>query len=290
MKTRTGGYPIGFRRSRAEWQSDIGQLIDWAKENELEVIDIGGPNAVETGKAIQDAGLNVGSVDLIASRNMITKDASKRAAAIEENSKHIEACAALGRVNHFLVMLPEDPMAPRSENFALMLEAYVELVPVLKANNARIAIEGWPGPGALCCTPEACRELFKEIPSPVMGINYDPSHFIRQDIDHIRFLNEFIDRIYHVHGKDTEMLYDDYYEFGREQPATFAETLPFSGYTWRYTIPGHGIARWNDIFAILQESKYDGLVSIELEDRNFHGAPEAEKMGIVKGAQFLTGC
>ncbi len=290
MKTRTGSYPIGFRRGRAEWQSDIGKLIDWAKENELEVIDIGGDKALETGKAVQDAGLNIGSVDLVASRNMITKDADKRAAAIETNSKHIETCAALGNMNYFLVMLPEDPTAGRSENFALMMEAYIELVPVLKANNARIVIEGWPGPGALCCTPEGCREFFREIPSPVMGINYDPSHLIRQDIDHIHFLNEFVARVYHVHGKDTEMQVDEYYEFGREQPATFAQTLPYSGHTWRYTIPGHGIARWNDIFTILKENEYSGFVSIELEDRNFYGNPEIEQMGIVKGAQFLTGC
>ncbi len=163
-------------------------------------------------------------------------------------------------------------------------------MPVLEEASARIVIEGWPGPGALCCTPESCRELFKEIPSEVMGLNYDPSHLIRMDIDHMRFLREFVDRVYHVHGKDTELLVDDYYEFGTEQPATFAKTLPYSGHTWRYTIPGHGISRWNDIFAILEENRYAGCVSIELEDRNFHGTPEAEQMGILQGARFLTGC
>ena len=123
-----------------------------------------------------------------------------------------------------------------------------------------------------------------------MGLNYDPSHLIRMDIDHVRFLREFVDRVYHVHGKDTELLVDSYYEFGREQPATFSKTLPYSGYTWRYTIPGHGVARWNDILPILQESGYQGCVSIELEDRNFHGTAEAEQMGILQGARFLTGC
>ena len=106
----------------------------------------------------------------------------------------------------------------------------------------------------------------------------------------MRFLREFVDRVYHVHGKGTQMMVDDYYEFGREQLATFAETEPYSGYTWRYTIPGHGIARWTDIFQTLEDNNYAGCVSIELEDRNFYGTPEAEKTGILMGATFLTGC
>lgn len=46
-----------------------------------------------------------------------------------------------------------------------MVESFGELVPVLEANDARLVIEGWPGPGALCCTPEGYRAAFKELPS-----------------------------------------------------------------------------------------------------------------------------
>jgi hypothetical protein len=31
------------------------------------------------------------------------------------------------------------------------------------------------------------------------------------------------------------------------------------------------------------------MLSIELEDANFHGTPEAEQRGFILGAQFLTG-
>jgi sugar phosphate isomerase/epimerase len=60
--------------------------------------------------------------------------------------------------------------------------------------------------------------------------------------------------------------------------------------TWRYTIPGHGVAHWVEIFRILQEKGYQGVVSIELEDANFHREADAEKLGILQGARFLTGC
>ena len=39
-----------------------------------------------------------------------------------------------------------------------------------------------------------------------MSANFDPSHLIRMGIDPLRFLEEFIDSVYHVHGKDTEIL------------------------------------------------------------------------------------
>ncbi len=289
MKTRTGNYPIGFRRGGGAWQNDLPALLEWATTNELEVIDLRS-DADTTGKMAIDAGLRIGSVDAPDNKGMISKDAGRRKAAIERNAELVRTCAALGSMNYFLVMLPEDPALPRAENFAYMVESFGEFAPVLEQSNAKLVIEGWPGPGALCCTPEGYRAFFKEVPSPTMGVNYDPSHLIRMNIDHLRFLREFGDRVFHVHGKDTELLDDQLYEYGSEQPPTFGKPQPFAGMTWRYTIPGHGISHWGAIFRILQEKQYQGAVSIELEDANFHRDPDAEKLGILQGARFLTGC
>jgi sugar phosphate isomerase/epimerase len=93
-----------------------------------------------------------------------------------------------------------------------------------------------------------------------------------------------------VHGKDTETLTENLYEYGHEQPATFAERIPYGGYAWRYTIPGHGVVRWTETFRILKANGYTGCVSIELEDANFYREAEAEKLGILQGARFLEGC
>ncbi len=289
MKTRTGQFPIGFRRGGGAWQEDLAALAQWAKQNELEVIDLR-PDGDTTGQIVLDAGLRIGSVDMPDNKGMIAKDRGRRAEAIARNSEYIRACAAFGAVNHFLVMLPEDPALPRAENFGYMVESFGELAPVMEQHNAKLVIEGWPGPGALCCTPEGYRAFFQQVSSPAMGINYDPSHLIRMRIDPLRFLREFGERVYHVHGKDTMILDENLYEYGTEQPATFAKPRPFSGMTWRYTIPGHGVARWTEIFSLLQESGYQGAVSIELEDANFHKEADAEKLGILQGARFLTGC
>jgi len=289
MKTRTGKFPIGFRRGGGEWRNDLSALIAWARQNGLEAIDLG-RDGDTTARAVIDAGLRVGTVDLLEWQGMISPDKGKRAEAVAKNAEYVRACAACGPINHFIVMLPEKPELPRAENFGYMVESFSQLVPVLEECRARIAVEGWPGPGALCCTPEGYRALFKEIPSPAMAINYDPSHLIRMNIDPLRFLNEFASRVVHVHGKDTQLLTENLYEYGSEQPPTFARPVPFGGMVWRYTIPGHGVMRWTDAFRILEANGYAGCVCIELEDANFFREEAAERLGFIQGARFLEGC
>ncbi|MBA3871041.1 MAG: sugar phosphate isomerase/epimerase [Anaerolineae bacterium] len=289
MKTRTGSFPIGVRRGWSDWQKDLSGMIAWAKESGLEVVDIGRDTEI-AGQQLVDAGLRIGSVDLLEWEGMISADKGKRADAVAKNSEYIKSCAAYGSMNHFLVMLPENKDLPRSENFGYLVDSFNQLAPALEQNNARIIVEGWPGPGALCCTPEGYRAFLKECPSKAMGVNYDPSHLIRMGIDPIRFLKEFVGQVYHVHGKDTELFADNLYEYGHEQPPTFAKEMGFGSMAWRYTIPGHGVTSWTQVFSILKEAGYKGCVSIELEDMNFNGSEAGEKQGILAGAKFLEGC
>lgn len=289
MKTRTGNFAIGFRRGRTPWQTDLGGLLAWAKANDLTVIDLGKDGDETVGPAVA-AGMEVGSVDLPEWQGMLSADEGVRDDAIARNADYIRACAAYGSMNHFIVMLPEDPSLPRIETFGFMVESFSELTPVFEENDARLVIEGWPGPGAQCCTPETFRAFFKECASPAMGINYDPSHLMRMGIDPLRFLEEFGDRVYHIHGKDVEFLSENLYEYGHEQPATFARKFGFGAWAWRYTIPGHGVMRWGKALQILKDIGYAGSICIELEDANFNGSTEGEQMGILQGAEFLRGC
>jgi len=289
-KTRTGGFPIGFRRGWSDWQKDLGAVTAFAKQEGFAAVDVGNDGPV-AGKGVKDAGLLVGSVDLKDWGGMISPDAGKRKAAIEANGAYVKAVAdAIGPANHFVVMLPEKPELPRAENFGYMVESWKALAPVFEAAKARLVIEGWPGPGALCCTPEGYRAFFSAVPSPAMGVNFDPSHLIRMGIDPVRFLREFAPRVGHVHGKDTILFPEALQEFGHEQPATFAKGHGFGGHAWRYTIPGHGSFDWVQGLAILAGAGYRGAVCIELEDENFNGATDTERRGLVLGRSFLEGC
>jgi sugar phosphate isomerase/epimerase len=288
MKTRTGNFPIGFiRGGLGRDVQDIETIIAWMKENGLEVIDGTAPEQV---KAFQAAGFRIGTLGLQGGRGLISADKAKRADAVAICAEYIRANADLGPMNYMVVMAPEDPNLQRSENFGYMVESYGELVPALEESRARISIEGYPAPGALCCTPETLRALFKEIPSKAMGINFDASHLVRMGIDHLKFLREFGERVVHMHGKDTELITENFYEFGLEQPPTFARRIPYGSICWRYTIPGHGVVRFTEVFRILQSAGYAGCVSIELEDANYTSSSEERKLGILQGARFLTGC
>ncbi len=290
LKTRTGGFPIGFRRGWSDWQRDLPAVLRWAKENRFGVVDLGN----DADKLLPDlakAGLQAGSVDLPAWKELISPDAAQRRKGVEQAATYIQACAkAAGPLNYFVVMLPEKPGLGRAENFAFMVESYRALAPVLEEAGGKIVIEGWPGPGALCCTPETLRAFFRDVPSPAMGINFDPSHLIRMNIDPIRFLREFAGRVFHVHGKDTERFPENVYECGSEQPPAFLKGHGFGGATWRYTIPGHGETRWTEAFRILEGAGYRGAVSIELEDENFNGTEAGEKLALALGRDYLAGC
>ena len=285
LKTQTGNFPLGIRRGGG-WQSDLPALLEWAKSNEIGVIDIG-RNTDEIAQ-VQDAGLQVGSVDLLEWQPMFSSDAAKRRDSVAKNADYVAKACAAGAKKFFLVVLPEDAAKPRSENFGYAVESFNALAPALEAAGGQLVIEGWPGPGALCCTPESYRATFKECASPSIGINYDPSHLLRMGIDPLRFLKEFAARVGHVHGKDTEIVADDLYEYGTEQPATFKKSPAFGAAAWRYTIPGAGGTDWSEVFGILQANDYAGAVCIELEDKDYNGNEDGEKRGFISGAQYLS--
>jgi sugar phosphate isomerase/epimerase len=288
-RTRTGGFAVGFRRGRSEWQKDLGALLDWARAEGFAAVDLGRDGDTTARNAVA-AGFRVGSVDLAEWQGMLSPDKGRRAEAIARNAEYIGACAACGPLNHLVVMLPERPDLARATNFGFMVESFSELAAALERHRAHLAIEGCPGPGALCCTPEGYRAFFRECRSEAVGINYDPSHLVRMGIDPLRFLREFAGRVRHLHGKDTRLSAERLYELGTEQPPTFAKPFGFGGGHWRYTIPGRGSVCWGEVFTILKAHGYEGCVSVELEDQDFNGAEETEKLGLSLGRQYLEGC
>ena len=288
MKTATGNFPLGWRRRNYVWEQDLDDVIAWAQEHDLEVIDLGRDGDTSAQQVIS-AGLKVGSVDMLFREDMMSANADKRKHAIAKNADYIQACAEAGAKNFFIVMLPEDKDLPRAENFGYMVESFAELAPTFEANDAHLVIEGWPGPGSLVCTPETFRAFFEQVDSPNMGVNYDPSHLVRMGIDPIRFLNEFVDRVFHVHGKDCMIIQENLYQYGNLQESAFGTPFKYGGMNWRYTIPGHGVSDWNIILNTLVEKNYNGCISIELEDHFYDDTEELQKLGILQGVRFLAG-
>jgi len=290
MPTRTGNFAIGFRRSWSQWQKDLPAAAKWAKQNGFDAIDLGRADAADV-RTLKDVGLGLGSVDLLQFGEIATPDAGKRKAILAENLAYIKEAAALG-AKIFFTIVGADQTKKRSENYKLAVESFSPIAEAVAAVGGKIAIEGWPGGtphlALLCTTPETYRAFLKDIPKG-MAINFDPSHLIRLGVDHIRFVKEFAPHIVHVHGKDTELFPEAIYELGLYQPSAFENGHGFGEYAWRYTIPGHGIARWPEIFKTLKSAGYNGIVSVELEDENFNGTEAGEKDGLIHSAAFLRG-
>ncbi len=283
-------FPIGVRRGWSDWQRNLSPFLGWLKSSGFDAVDLMNVSPEDLG-AVKSAGLRVGSVDLLDFGKIMSSDAGVRRDVINRNVEYVKRISDAGAKTFFTCILPGDPSKPRSENYAFAIGCFTPIAQAAEQSGAKIAVEGWPGSAphyaSLCCTPETMRAFIRDLPSGSVGVNYDPSHLIRLGVDHVRFLREFLPHVHHVHAKDTELLPEAAYEFGRQQSATFAKPHDFGEFTWRYTIPGHGEARWPEIFRVLHEGGYRGAVSVELEDMNFNGREESEKTALLTSLMFL---
>jgi len=289
MRTRTGGFRIGFRAGGTDWQKDLAGLAAWAREVGFELIDLG-PVSVADVKTVKAAGVDVVSVDVHDWPALLSEDAGKRKSAVAENAAYFKEMAATGVKVFFAVVIPENPQKSGKENLDLAVQSYGELAGVAERLGAMIVLEGWPGGHPypnLCCNPETYRAMLEAVPSKGLGINFDPSHLIRMGIDHTRFIDEFAGRVGHVHGKDTEILTDNLYEVGLNQPSVFQKPIFCGEVAWRYAIPGHGVTRWSYVLDTLHKAGFTGAVSVELEDANYNGTEEGEKAGLAASLNYL---
>ena len=93
------------------------------------------------------------------------------------------------------------------------------------------------------------------------GINFDPSHFIHQFLNPADFIEEFADRIYHVHIKDSKRYLD-----GRKSILGSHLNFGDARRGWDFVSPGHGDVDFESIFRAFNRIGYSGPLSIEWED------------------------
>ena len=205
--------------------------------------------------------------------NTMDADLEKRAHNIEHLKKVIAASTKLG-VNMVTTFIGRDQNKSVEENIEIFKEVWPEIIAFAAERNVKVAIENcpmlfgrdqWPGGQNLMTTPVIWRRLFEIANSDYFGLNYDPSHFVWQQMDYIQPLYEFKDKIFHVHFKDIKLYPEKLRECG-----IMAHPLDYMA----PKLPGYGDVNWGKYVSALTDIGYDGPACIEVEDRAFESSRE----------------
>lgn len=190
----------------------------------------------------------------------------------------------LGRVNTFV---GRDWTRTVDENWERFLKVWKPLIAFAEGHGIKVGIENcpmyftrdeWPGGKNLAASPGIWRRMFHDIPSDHFGLNYDPSHFVLQQMDPVSPLREFKDKLFHVHAKDMTVDAARLNEAG-----IFA--FPKEWHTPR--IPGLGAIDWGRFMGALYGIGYDGAVCVEVEDDTFGKTLEGRKRALKVAGNVL---
>ena len=102
--------------------------------------------------------------------------------------------------------------------------------------------------------PAAYDFIFKEFPTSAVAMEYDPSHCLKQHIDPLRFLDQYIDRVAHVHLKDHQRDPELEHRYGCFDTRVSTDRFP-----------GFGQIDFPGIFRRLKDVGYQGGMTIEAE-------------------------
>lgn len=218
--------------------------------------------------------------------NCLSPNLDEAKTATDHLAKVIQAAPRLGltRVNTFI---GRDWTKSVDDNWPRLLETWKPLVALAVQMKVRIGIENcpmlfskdeWPGGKNIATSPKIWTRLFEDLASPNIGLNYDPSHMIWQQMDYLAPLRNFSDRLFHVHLKDVRI---DRHKL--DQVGILAH--PNEYHTPK--LPGLGDIDWGRFFSTLLDSGYRGPACVEIEDRAYEGSIEDRKESLRQSYRYL---
>ncbi|MEK4512280.1 sugar phosphate isomerase/epimerase family protein [Paenibacillus sp. FSL K6-2524] len=175
---------------------------------------------------------------------------------------------------------------PIDESIPRYKEVFGELSKRAADRGVRITFENcsmggnwWTGDWNIAHNPAAWEMMFDALPSDNIGLQWEPCHQMVSLIDPIPQLRKWVDKVFHVHGKDATIAWDVIKEQGIHGPKP---------YVWHRT-PGFGDSNWSDIITILRQADYKGTIDIE----GWHDPvyrDELEMTGQVHALNYLKHC
>ncbi len=175
------------------------------------------------------------------------------------------------------------PGASVPDSIPRFRDVWSELAAEAADRGVRVAFENclqggtWEaGDWNIAHNPAAWERMFDVVPSPALGLEWEPAHQLCQLIDPLPQLRAWAHRIFHIHGKDALVDRGVIAQSGVYGAARFA---------W-HRFPSFGDTDWSDVLRILQAAGYCGNIDIEgFHDPVFHGEREIE--GQTRALEYL---
>jgi sugar phosphate isomerase/epimerase len=175
---------------------------------------------------------------------------------------------------------------PLPDSMPKFKEVWTPLAKRAEDNGVRIALENCDMGGwwhdvrwNIAHSPTAWEMMFNEVPSPALGLEWEPCHQMVSLIDPLPQLRKWAKKVFHLHGKDATLDWNTLREFGLRGGKK---------YIWHRT-PGFGDTNWTDVISILRMEGFKGSIDIE----GWHDpvyVKELEMTGQVHGLNYLKQC
>ncbi|MDR1569756.1 MAG: sugar phosphate isomerase/epimerase [Oscillospiraceae bacterium] len=172
----------------------------------------------------------------------------------------------------YLYSFPQTTPKMVEDGFDEIVRLWSPILDEFKKHGIKYALEVHPG--EIAFDYYSTKKLLEKFANrPEFGINFDPSHLQWQGIKPHLFLQDFADRVYHVHMKDAAVTLD-----GRS--GLLGSHIDFGDLRrgWNFRSLGHGDVNFEEIIRVLNAIGYDGPLSVEWEDSGMDrvdGATEA---------------
>jgi sugar phosphate isomerase/epimerase len=213
------------------------------------------------------------------------KPQARQAWAVDELKRAASASRHLGLTAHvsftgalawpFLYPWPQRPPGLIDEAFAELGRRWRPILDAFDAAGVNVGFELHPGEDTF---DGATFEMFLAATGnhARCGINYDPSHFLLQQLDYLEFIDIYHARIFAFHVKDAE-----FNPSGRQ--GVYSGYQPWLGRAGRFRSLGDGQVDFSGIFSRLATHGYGGWAVVEWECCLKH--PED---GAREGAPFIA--
>jgi len=189
---------------------------------------------------------------------------------------------------------------PINESMPRFKEVFSELVKRAADKGVRIAFENcdmggtWStGDWNIAHNPTAWEMMFNEVPDDNIGLEWEPCHQMVSLIDPMPQLRKWVDKIFHVHGKDATIHWDVIKEYGIHTAMHQDIALPSNvqaapSFSYHRT-PGFGDSDWTAIISDLRKGGFKGCIDIEgWHDPVYKG--DLEMTGQVHALNYLKDC